>query len=89
MRGGICKQTYFSPPLHIQFICSSVPGGGGGGGVENGRCCYKTEDVATAATQNGVCVTQPMCHVMILVYDCSMIKDESNKKILCFSSFSG
>ena len=29
------------------------------------RCCYKTVDFATAASQNGVCKTQGKCHKMI------------------------
>jgi hypothetical protein len=29
------------------------------------RCCYKTVDFATAASQNGVCITQGNCHKMI------------------------
>jgi hypothetical protein len=40
----------------------------------NGRCCYITVEFATAATQKGVFITQQMCHELILVYDCSMIK---------------
>jgi hypothetical protein len=39
--------------------------------------------VKTAASQNGVCITQQMCHILILFYDCSMIQ-ESNKKDLIF-----
>jgi|688.fasta_scaffold529603_1 hypothetical protein len=26
------------------------------------RCCYKTVDIATAASQNGVCIHQGKCH---------------------------
>jgi hypothetical protein len=29
------------------------------------RCCYKTVDFATAASQDGVCITQGKCHKMI------------------------
>jgi hypothetical protein len=28
-------------------------------------CWYKTADFATAASQNGVCITQGKCHKMI------------------------
>ncbi len=40
----------------------------------DGRCCYIMVEFATAATQNGVCIIQPMSRVMILVYDRSLIK---------------
>jgi hypothetical protein len=42
--------------------------------VGDGRCCYIMVEFATAATQNGVCIIQPMSRVMILVYDRSLIK---------------
>jgi hypothetical protein len=29
------------------------------------RCCYKTVDFATAASQNGICITQGNCHETI------------------------
>jgi hypothetical protein len=29
------------------------------------RCCYKTVDFATVASQNGVCITQGKCHKII------------------------
>ncbi len=38
------------------------------------RCCYITVDFATAASHNGVCMTQQICHIMIYFYDCFMIK---------------
>ncbi len=38
------------------------------------------------ASQNDVCITQQKCHIMIFFRGCSMIKDESNKKIQCFLS---
>ena len=37
-------------------------------------------DFATAASQNGACITQEMCHIMIQFHNYLMIKDESNKK---------
>jgi hypothetical protein len=43
------------------------------------QCCYITEDFAKTASQNGVCITQQMCHIMILVYNFCRIKDGSNK----------
>ncbi len=42
------------------------------------RCCYIIVDSAMAASLNGVCITQQVCHVMILFYDCTMIKDKLN-----------
>jgi hypothetical protein len=50
-------------------------------------CCYTTMDFALAASQNGVSITQQMCHTMILVHNSSMIKDESNKKSIIFGYF--
>jgi hypothetical protein len=52
------------------------------------RCCYIfiTVDFATAALIM-ICITQHMCHIIILFHDCSMIKYESNKKSK-FLSFS-
>jgi hypothetical protein len=41
---------------------------------------------------NDVCITQYMCHIMILIHECYMIKDESNKSsndILVFLSRKG
>jgi hypothetical protein len=29
------------------------------------RCCHITANFVTAASQNGVCMTQQMCHTMI------------------------
>jgi hypothetical protein len=38
-------------------------------------CCYITVDFATTASHNGVCKTQQMLHIMILLFqDCAMIK---------------
>ncbi len=34
------------------------------------RCCYKTVDFATDTSENGVCITQHICHIMIS-HDCS------------------
>jgi hypothetical protein len=45
-------------------------------------------DFATAALQNGVCITLQMCHIMIVSHECSMIKYESNKKADVFCHFS-
>jgi hypothetical protein len=36
--------------------------------------------IAMAASHNGICIIQQMCHIMILFHDCSIIKDYSNKK---------
>jgi hypothetical protein len=45
-------------------------------------------DFATAASQNGVGISEQMCHAIILFHNCSMIKDESNKKSNVFLLFS-
>ncbi len=42
--------------------------------------CYILADFTTAASHNGVCITQERCHLMILFHNCSVIKDERNKK---------
>jgi hypothetical protein len=42
-------------------------------------------DFATAALQNSFCVTQELCHTMILFHNCLIRKDESNKKNVMFS----
>jgi hypothetical protein len=42
------------------------------------RCCYIIVDSAMAQSLNCVCKTQQVCHVMILFYDCTMIKDKLN-----------
>jgi len=52
------------------------------------RCGYITVDSATVASQNGVCITQQMCHIIILLRDCLMVKDEDNK-IWCFFVIKG
>jgi len=41
-------------------------------------------DFATAASQNGVCITQEKCQIGILFLSFSMIKDKSNKKCNVF-----
>ncbi len=41
-----------------------------------GWCCYITGDFTTAALQNGVCITQQLCRIMISFYDWSTIKDD-------------
>jgi hypothetical protein len=44
------------------------------------RCCYMTVDFAMATSRNDVCETQQMLyHIMIVLHDCSIIKDESNR----------
>jgi hypothetical protein len=45
-------------------------------------CCYILMDFPTAASQNGFCITQQTCQIMILFHDCSW------KKIFCFLPFS-
>jgi hypothetical protein len=35
-------------------------------------CIHVTVDLAMAALQNGVFITQQMCHIMILFHNCSM-----------------
>jgi hypothetical protein len=45
------------------------------------RCCYIMLDFIMNASQNDVCITQQMCHRMILFRDCSLLKYESSKKI--------
>ncbi len=47
-------------------------------------CCYITVDFATTASQNGVCISQEKCQIMIFVVNFSMIKDKSNKKCNVF-----
>jgi hypothetical protein len=44
-------------------------------------------DIATAASQNGVCITQDTCHIniMILFQNFSMMKDKSNKNVMFLS----
>jgi hypothetical protein len=42
------------------------------------RCCYITEDFATAASQNGM--TQQMCHTGIFFHNCFLVNDESNQQ---------
>jgi hypothetical protein len=37
-------------------------------------------DFATLASQNGACISQEICHLMIWFHKYLMIKDESNKK---------
>jgi hypothetical protein len=37
------------------------------------RCCYTTVEFATAASQNGVCITQQMCH---------KVKDEGKRSLM-------
>ncbi len=47
---------------------------------------------STVVSHNDVCITQYMCHIMILIHECYMIKDESNKSsndILVFLSRKG
>ncbi len=51
------------------------------------RCCYILVDFAIAASQNGVCITQQMFLKMVLFRDCSLIKDENNKKYKFFCHF--
>ncbi len=41
-------------------------------------------DFATAISQNGVCITEEKCQIMILFLNVSMIKDKSNKKCNVF-----
>jgi hypothetical protein len=36
--------------------------------------CHITVDFATAASQNSVCLTQQMCHIMTLFHECSYEK---------------
>ncbi len=49
------------------------------------RCCNVTWDFATAASQNGVCITPQMCHKLILFLNISMINDKSNKNVMFLS----
>jgi hypothetical protein len=44
-------------------------------------------DAATAASQNGVFISQNMCYVVILFNMCSLIKDESYEKCSVFVKF--
>jgi hypothetical protein len=47
-------------------------------------CCYITLDFATAASQNGVCVTQETCPMMVLFPYCYKMNKESNKQNAIF-----
>ncbi len=47
-------------------------------------CCYITVDFAMAASQNGVCISQQMCHMMTLFHVGSMVKDKSKKYEMFF-----
>jgi hypothetical protein len=49
-------------------------------------CCYIMVDFATAAFQNGVCIsiTHQMCLTIILFHDCSKIKDQNFLNIIGF-----
>ncbi len=51
------------------------------------RCCNITMDFAMAASQNGVCITQLKCRILILFRSCSMIKDESKNHLMFFGHF--
>ncbi len=52
------------------------------------RCCYITMDFAMAATKQSLHTeTQQMCHITMLFHNCSMIKDESDKKCKVFVIF--
>jgi hypothetical protein len=42
------------------------------------RCHCITVDSAMSASQNGVCRTPQKCHI-ILIHNCSLIADESNR----------
>jgi hypothetical protein len=44
-------------------------------------------DFATAASQNGACITQQFCQIMILFHDFAMMKDESDQKSNVFFQF--
>jgi hypothetical protein len=44
-------------------------------------------DFAAAASQNYVGITPLPCHIMILFYACSMIKDESKNNLIFFGHF--
>jgi hypothetical protein len=46
------------------------------------RCCYVMGDFATAASQNGVCIKQQICHIMVLFLNFSNTKDKSNKNVM-------
>jgi hypothetical protein len=48
---------------------------------------HKGGSIASAASQNGVCIAQQMCHIMIFFHDSSMIKDEGNEKSNVFCHF--
>jgi hypothetical protein len=44
------------------------------------RCCLLHISVfCNGSSQNGVCITQEICHLVILFHNISTIKDESNK----------
>jgi hypothetical protein len=47
--------------------------------------CYITVDFATAASQNGDCITQQRCHIIITVS--YLICDKRQSKKLCFCHF--
>jgi hypothetical protein len=37
-------------------------------------CCYIRVDFSLAASQNGVCIKQEMCHIIISLQNCSIIE---------------
>ncbi len=43
-------------------------------------------DVETTASQSGVFISQNMCHIMILFYNCSFIKEERYKNVMFLST---
>jgi hypothetical protein len=48
------------------------------------RSCLITVDFATATSQNSVCITQQIYHIMILLQDCVLKMKEIKKKLyLC------
>ncbi len=48
------------------------------------QCCNIMVDCATSPKQNGVIITQKKDNIPISFHDCSSIKDERNKKGMCF-----
>jgi len=49
-------------------------------GFEPTGCCYYLVDFETHAPENGIFLTQQMCHIMILFDNGCTIKDGSNQK---------
>ncbi len=64
------------PASHVARICKE-------GQTSFLRCYYVTVDPETRATENGICLAQQMCHIMILVHNGSSTKDQIGLQCFC------